>query len=448
MNTLLEITEQTIRKEGLFSKGDRVLVALSGGADSVALLYALWLLKEPWNLTLTAAHLHHGIRGKEADADCRLAEEFCQKLQIPCLVQQVNIPAICAQTGEGEEECGRRMRYEFFDSVENIDKIATAHTANDNAETLLLHLARGTGVRGLRGILPKRGNLVRPLIDCSRDMVEEFCKEHRLPFANDSSNADCTYRRNYIRHKVLPLFREINPSLLERLGDCAKANQKDFDYLQKAGEQLLQDARRAEGYALSVLQKAHPSPLFYALESLLQEYGLSLLSYTHFEQLSQLIQKGEGKCTLPGELTACVFQELFILERKKGAFTPPPIAISPSKRHYEYCQKQIALERRSISCENVCNLLTYNGVDSDKIGTQLQLRTRLPGDVITLPRRGCTKSLKKLFNEHKIPHARRERTLVLCDEQGILWVEGFGCDARCAPTRETKNILTITIQER
>ena len=230
MDTLLQQIQQTLIQENLTQKGDRILVALSGGADSVALLKALWLLRDEWKFTLTAAHLHHGIRGEEADLDLQLCETLCQTLGIPLVVKRENIPELCKQTGEGEEECGRRVRYEFFNSIENMDKIATAHTANDNAETLLLHLTRGAGLQGLRGILPKRGNIIRPLIDCTREQVETFCKEQNLPFATDSTNEDSHYRRNFIRHKVLPLFTRQNPAFIQSAKGTAKANQKDFDY--------------------------------------------------------------------------------------------------------------------------------------------------------------------------------------------------------------------------
>ncbi|MBR3844496.1 MAG: tRNA lysidine(34) synthetase TilS [Clostridia bacterium] len=450
MNTLLQVVKDTIKEQTMLSWGDRVLVALSGGADSVALLKALSLLQEEMNLTLTAAHVNHGIRGEEANEDERLAKELCEDLHIPFLVYRVDLPAICQETGEGVEECGRRVRYEFFRSVENIDKIATAHTRNDNAETLLLHLVRGAGLQGLRGILPIRGNIVRPLIDCTREQVETFCKEHSLDFAKDSTNEDIRYRRNFIRHKISPLLQQLNPSFLESMGRCTAANQKDFDYLRLVGEQLLQEAKNQQGYRVSVLNQAHPVPLHYALQTLFLQENIVEPSAIHWQSMEALLKKGEGKCSLPGDKTACVFQGILYLDDNRPIYETPPVSLSPEREEYEYMGRIIKIQKKAIAVpetsQKVCNLLTYKGPDSDKIGKCLQLRTRREGDRITLSQRGCTKSLKKLFNELKLPHKEREKRLVLCDEQGILWVEGVGCDARCSPGDTTKYQLIITIQ--
>ncbi len=449
MSDFLQQIKQTVTAENLIQKGDRILVALSGGADSVCLLKALSLLQNDLDITLTAAHLHHGIRGSEADADLALCQTLCQRLNIPLIAQHKNIPALCKQTGEGEEECGRRMRYEFFSSIQNIDKIATAHTANDNAETLLLHLSRGAGLQGLRGILPKRGNIIRPLIDCTREQVENFCKEQNLVFAKDSTNKDTRYRRNFIRHNILPLLEHCNPAFVTSANRTAKANQKDFDYLSLVGEQLLHKAKAENGYSLTILQQAHTVELHYALQLLLQQQNIQNPSAVMWKGIENIIQKGEGKCTLNSGTTAVAFQGTFWLEQEQESPVLPPISISLEPKTYQFGEKQVTVEYKSFEptefIPKVCNFLTYQGPDSDKIGTSLHLRTRKEGDTITLAHRGCTKSLKKLFNELKIPHNKRNRLLVLADEHGVLWVEGIGCDARCTPTEQTKHQLILTI---
>lgn len=449
MCDFLQQIQQTVTEETLIQKGDRVLVALSGGADSVSLLKALYLLKEEFGLSLVAAHLHHGIRGKEANDDLALCETLCQDFNIPLVVEHKDIPALCKQTGEGEEECGRRVRYEFFASIPNVDKIATAHTANDNAETLLLHLSRGAGLQGLRGILPKRGKVIRPLIDCTREQVEAFCKEQNLPFAQDSTNKDTHYRRNFIRHRVLPSLKQINPTLIESINRTAKANQKDFDYLCFVGEQLLQRAKTEKGYSLPVLKQAHPVELHYGLQLLLQQEKVKNPSAVLWNNLEHIIQKGEGECTLTGGISAFAFQDTFWLEQKEETPEIFPISLSSEQKTYQLGEKQVTLEMKTLTSteipQKVCNFLTYQGPDGDKIGTSLVLRTRKEGDVITLAHRGCTKSLKKLMNEMKIPHTKRNRLIILADEKGVLWVEGIGCDARCTPTTQTKHQLILTI---
>ncbi len=449
MCDFLQQIRQTVTEENLIQKGDRVLVGLSGGADSVSLLKALHLLQNELGISLTAAHLHHGIRGAEADDDLAFCEALCRELKIPLVAERKDIPALCKQTGEGEEECGRRVRYEFFHSIENMDKIATAHTANDNAETLLLHLSRGAGLQGMRGILPKRGKVIRPLIDCTRKQVETFCKEQNLPFATDSTNKDTRYRRNFIRHKILPWFQPINPSFVESVSRLTKANQKDFDYLTLVGEQLLKKAKTEKGYSVSVLNQAHPVELHYALQGLLQQKKVKNPSAVMWENLTNIIQKGEGECTLTGGFAAYVFQGNFWVEKKEDISKILPVPISAEQKTYQLGEKQVTIEYKTLDPSQVpskvCNFLTYQGPDGDKIGTSLVLRARKEGDVITLAHRGCTKSLKKLMNEMKIPHTKRDRLLVLADEQGVLWVEGIGCDARCTPNQQTQKLLSISI---
>ncbi len=443
MEQLFTLFQQTLNEEALIAPGDHVLIALSGGADSVALLKAFTFLREEWNLTLTAAHVHHGIRGEEADRDLELVQSLCQTLEVPCLVHRVNIPQICEETGEGEEECGRRIRYEFFRSVQGIDKIATAHTLNDSAETVLLHLIRGSGLQGLRGILPRRDNIIRPLIGCTRLQVEEFCQQHRLPFATDSTNSNTAYHRNFVRHNLLPLCEQLNPAFLESIARCTHANQKDFDYLSTFGEQLLQGAKTQKGYCLAPLQQAHPAVLRYALQHLMMQEQVPNLTQNHWHSLELLIQKGEGKCSLPNDTTLCAFQGVLYFEKEKEQ-PFAPIDVSVQNQTYDVWGKTVTFAL--CPPQKVSNLLTYPGPDGDKIGRYLQLRTRREGDRITLAHRGCSKSLKKLFNELKIPHHERDQRLVLCDEQGILWVEGVGCDARCAPNQTTKQQVYITIQ--
>lgn len=174
---LVEKVRRTIEKHHMLEKGDRVVVGLSGGADSSALLEALYLLKEQYSLSLFAAHINHGIRGEEGDNDEAFAESLARQRSIPFLCLKADAPAYAKEHRMGLEEAGRRIRYDYFESCAKGGKIATAHTLSDNAETVLLHLSRGAGTKGLCGIPPVRENIIRPLIECSRDEVEAFCKK-------------------------------------------------------------------------------------------------------------------------------------------------------------------------------------------------------------------------------------------------------------------------------
>ena len=203
--------------------GDRVVCAVSGGADSVALLFSLYLLREKLEFTLTAAHFNHGLRGEESQRDEEFVRGLCDRLDIPLQVGSAQVKA-----GEkGLEAAARDARYGFFYTLEG--KIATAHTANDNAETVLMHLVRGTGLKGLGGIAPVRGRLIRPMLDITRNEVLAFLQEYNLSFVEDSSNGTDDFLRNRLRHNVFPLLEQENPRLAENMSAIAQRLRLDED---------------------------------------------------------------------------------------------------------------------------------------------------------------------------------------------------------------------------
>lgn len=447
-NNLTHAVRMALTQYHMLAPGDRVLAGVSGGADSMAMLWVLDCLREELGFTLTAAHVNHGIRGAAALADQQLVEAFCRQRQIPLVVHRADIPAVCRVTGEGEEACGRRIRYAFFRSVQSIDKIATAHTLNDNAETLLMHLIRGTGLTGLCGIPPVRGKIIRPLLECSRAQVEDCCRQEHIPFAVDATNEDVRYTRNWVRHQLLPLCGAQNPAFLESVNRCVQANRQDLAYLQKQGEQLLEAARLQEGYDLAVLQQSEASPLSYGVQALLERHTRGDCSRQHRQAVTALIHEGNGCVSLPGGVSFMAAQGVLYTQKPPvpEAFS---VAVQPGQTVSLPDGRRVTVALADADCkhknEKVFNLLTYKGPDGDKIGRKLVLRNRRGGDRLTLPGRHCTKTLKKLFNEQKVAPGERARRLVLCDEQGVLWVEGAGCDARCVPDETTEKQLIIQI---
>ena len=205
-----ELILKAIEQFSLIRKGDRVTVALSGGADSMSLLYALNSLKNELGISLFAAHLNHMIRGDEALRDEQFVKAECEKLGVKLFCERANIPEIAQKNGESLELCARKVRYTFLERVSNGGLVATAHTASDNLETMLFNLARGTAIDGLCGIPPKRDIYIRPLIFVTRDDVEKYCKQESVPFVTDSTNLSDDYTRNKIRHKIIPVLKEIN----------------------------------------------------------------------------------------------------------------------------------------------------------------------------------------------------------------------------------------------
>ena len=414
LNNLLEF----IRRYGLISPGDRVICAVSGGADSVALLFAMYLLRERLDITLEAAHFNHRLRGEESDADEAFVKELCGRYDIPLHLGSGRI----LPGKKGLEAAAREARYAFLRSLPG--KIATAHTADDNAETVLLHLVRGTGLKGLGGISPMNGNVIRPMLTVTRREVEAFLSEYALPHREDSTNATDLFLRNRIRRNVMPLLLQENPSLAENLSDMALGLREDEDYLsQMAGETLP---------GVTELREMHPALRARALERFLKENGVPEPEKRHIALLEQLVfsDKPSARADLPGGITvARRYDTLVVLGEAQ------PL----SERVLEGSLELPKLGLRVVCAEadTIVNTPdTFTVVPEGRI----VVRSRLPGDRIRLS--GGTKSLKKLFIDRKIPASERLRIPIIADEAGVLGVWGIGADQNRIP----KALPAVTIR--
>lgn len=269
----IDKVRETLADLDMITAGDRVYVGLSGGADSVSLLHALRELSAELGFTVAAVHIDHGLRGAESDGDMRFCVELCEKLGIPLELRRLDIAGIKAKH-ESVEECARRARYQAFSEVVGNDILATAHNLNDNAETVLMNLMRGTGIKGLCGIPPKRGNIIRPLIRCSRAEVEEYCRLNDLTYVTDSTNLSDEYTRNRIRHILLPEMLKINPSLPETIRRMTETLRSDRDYLEGLADAALESSARGRGYAAAELAEL-PLPIkSRAVSKILSEGGI------------------------------------------------------------------------------------------------------------------------------------------------------------------------------
>ena len=414
LNKLLEF----IRRYGLISPGDRVICAVSGGADSVALLFAMYLLRERLDITLEAAHFNHRLRGEESDADEAFVKELCGRYEIPLHPGSGRI----LPGKKGLEAAAREARYAFLRSLPG--KIATAHTADDNAETVLLHLVRGTGLKGLGGISPMNGNVIRPMLTVTRREVEAFLSEYALPHREDSTNATDLFLRNRIRRNVMPLLLQENPSLAENLSDMALGLREDEDYLfRMAGETLP---------GVAALREMHPALRARALERFLKENGVSEPEKRHIALLEQLVfsDKPSARADLPGGITvARRYDTLVVLGEAQ------PL----SERVLEGSLELPELGLRVVCAEadTIVNTPdTFTVVPEGRI----VVRSRLPGDRIRLS--GGTKSLKKLFIDRKIPASERLRIPIIADEAGVLGVWSIGADQNRIP----KALPAVTIR--
>ena len=414
LNKLLEF----IRRYGLISPGDRLICAVSGGADSVALLFAMYLLRERLDITLEAAHFNHRLRGEESDADEAFVKELCGRYDIPLHLGSGRI----LPGKKGLEAAAREARYAFLRSLPG--KIATAHTADDNAETVLLHLVRGTGLKGLGGISPMNGNVIRPMLTVTRWEVEAFLSEYALPHREDSTNATDLFLRNRIRRNVMPLLLQENPSLAENLSDMALGLREDEDYLsQMAGETLP---------GVTELREMHPALRARALERFLKENGVPEPEKRHIALLEQLVfsDKPSARVDLPGGIT--VARRYDTLEVLGEAQPLSERVLEGSLELPELGLRVVCAEADTI----VNTPDTFTVIPAGKI----VVRSRLPGDRIRLS--GGTKSLKKLFIDRKIPASERLRIPIIADEAGVLGVWSIGADQNRIP----KALPAVTIR--
>lgn len=407
-----------IREEELICPGDTVIVAVSGGADSVALLFALYLLKEKFQISLEAAHFDHQLRGEESREDARFVARLCDRFDIP-----LHMGTAPVRPGKkGLEAAAREARYGFFRTLSG--KIATAHTADDNAETVLLHLLRGTGLKGLGGIAPRNGSLIRPMLKCTRQDVERFLTEYCLQNRFDGSNATDAFLRNRLRHHVVPELKKENPRFAPAVSAMALRLRRD--------EELIESLLPPQMPGVEELKDIHPALRSRLLERFLKDGGIPEPEQTHIQALEKLVFSGKPSAAayLPGGFTALRRYDRLELLRER----PAPVG--------GILEQLLELPELGLRVTCAPAEALENGPDTFTLCPQgpIRVRFRETGDQIRLP--GGTRSLKKLFIDRKIPAHDRDRIPVLVDDEGILAVHGIGPDAR----RKAAALPAVTVR--
>ena len=425
--------------------GALVLCAVSGGADSMCLLHLLYTLAPDWGFSLRCAHFNHHLRGADSERDEEFVRAWCAERNIPFSCGSGDVRAEAARTGRGIEETARAMRYAFLeDTAREVGaaRIATAHTADDNAETMLLHLVRGSGLQGLTGIPPRRGNVVRPLLGATRAEVEEYCAVHQVPHVEDSTNCDEAYTRNFLRRQVMPLLEQANPRAVEHLSAAAGRLRTDNDYLNAQAAETAALARRTpDGLVIevAVLTQRSDPVASRAVRLLLERAGGGKnCTAAHIQALLDLCRSGDpsAMAMLPGVTARRVYGELLLTPAGAAAAPPLPTAVREGERTF------YGTTGWSVACRRtVCPEKSFINPDifylaCDKIKGMLILRQRRTGDAVKLPGRG-TKTLKRLLIEEKLPANRRALLPVLADDAGVVAVAAFGPDvSRLARTGE------------
>ena len=391
-----------ITEQELVQPGEEVVCAVSGGADSVALLFALYLLKEKLQIRLSAAHFNHHLRGAESDQDQAFVEEFCSRYDIPLYKGGTAV-----ETGpKGLEAAARDARYGFLKTLPG--RIATAHTADDNAETVLLHLIRGTGLKGLGGIAPKSGKLIRPMLTVTRQDVMAFLQEWNLPHVEDQSNHTDQFLRNRLRHHVMPLLNRENPRLAENVSAMAMQLRQEEHYLSRQVE--LTDR-------VSVLREMDPALRNRALESFLRQQGVKEPQREQIQLLKCLVfsNNPSARGAFPGGIT---------IGREYDRLLRLPQQEAPETAELALESQKLPQWKLEIHVSQAQSLEQGKTVFTVQPEGKIVVRSRLPGDRIRLP--GGSKTLKKLFIDEKIPAWERPFLPVLADEKGVLAVVGIG----------------------
>lgn len=407
-----------IPEEGL------LLAAVSGGRDS---MYLLHRLLELFPGRVACAHFDHRLRGPESDRDREFVRGHCAALGVPCRIGQGDVAAFAAEKGLGIEEAAREMRYAFLqEAADELGAacILTAHTAEDNAETLLLNLARGTGLRGLCGIPPVRGNILRPMLEVTRREIDIYIREKGVPYTEDSTNAEDHYARNRLRHAALPALESVNPAFAENISRAVRSLREDEAFLASLAEDYL----RANPVPTVSSLLALPAPVrTRALRSFLG----GELSAVHLEAVDALLRgKPLGEVSLPGH-TLRRERDALVLDPEAPAvfpafsLAPGESFVLPDGKWRFICE---LTENNGGNCKDIHNLF----FNYKNICGKITVRPRREGDTFHPAGRGCAKTLKKLFSEARLPVAQRAQIPVVCDEQGVIGVFGFGVDRRCA----------------
>ncbi len=413
-----------------------VLLALSGGADSVALLHLLLSWQTEYGFPLSAAHVHHGIRGEEADRDAAFCRSLCREHGVELHLLECDIPSMARDAGKGVEETAREVRYRYFAELmreHGIPLLVTAHHADDHLETLLFRLSRGTGLSGLCGIAPTRpfaeGQLVRPLLHLSRRQIRSLCRENGWSYVTDSTNENPDYARNRLRSRVVPVLEELFGAPSRRAVELSAKLREDEDYLTSQAADALHAARVEEGLSCAKVSSLPPAIMRRVLQSWVREQTGEELESVHLEALRAALQS-EGKhheVALPGNRLALCDRGRLILAPRSEAISEWNAPLSQGVLRIPETGMEISVQKMSEKIK-INNLSTglYIILPADFVIMKNDLfwRGRLPGDRLWV--HGVHRKVGKLLGEVAVAPYLRERLPLLCDAKGPVWVPLVG----------------------
>lgn len=400
-------------------KGKRVAVALSGGPDSVCLIHKFCEIKDKYNINLSAAHLNHKIRDNEADRDMQFCIDLCKELNVPLCLKEVDVKNN-TQKGESLELAARRIRYAFFEELD-CDFIATAHNCDDNAETIILNLIRGSGNKGIGGIPVIRGKYIRPLLNYKKQEILDYLSANNYNYVTDSTNKENDYSRNKIRNLVFPVLKTINENFLDNINRFSLLAKQDEEFLNKIEQEYFEKNFYNNTLDLSNI-KEEPCILSRVIKLFFNKNNLNFCKKTADELIEAIKSNTDAKINISKNL-------FIVLKNNKLSL------INCGKKH-----------KYTVKTEIVNNLLLNNTIDCDKLIGQLVVSVKQEGDTLKLKGRP-TKELRRLYSEKQIQSFLRETLPVARDDMGVVWAYKIGTAERVLPNKNSKNILRFKVEE-
>ena len=435
-----------IEKYNMIEAGSQVIVGISGGGDSVCLLFLLSKYQKRRPFHLLGIHVNHGIRGQEALRDQEYAKKLCERLGVPFTVYTYSVPAIAQQEKRSLEEAGRMVRRRAFEekaaSLGKKAVIALAHHENDNAETVLHNLIRGTKAAGMGGIRPIQEigegvAYIRPLLKVTREEIETYLRQQQIPWMTDSTNQELEYTRNRIRHRIIPEMEKINPKAVSHIAQAADTFQAIEEYLTGQADMLYREyvEQRENGYWIRkelFLEKELMQS--YVIRMVLERAADKKQDLTAFH-VESILSLGKGRTgasvSLPGGVLASqVYGDLYVRLPDSG----------------EAPLKELELEIFPWENQQILEKTYTKWFDYDKIKSSLEIRHRKPGDFLTIADTGGRKKLKDYFIDCKIPREEREKLTLLAEGSHILWVVGYRISQYYKVTSQTKTVLKVHVK--
>ena len=442
-----------IKENNMLEAGDSLAIGVSGGADSMCLLFMLYKLKDEFDLHIRVVHVEHGIRGEESKQDALFVKEACDKLGVPVRIIEIDAQGLARENGMTVEEAGREARYEAF-YEEDTDRIAVAHHANDAAETLLFNLFRGSGIRGAGSIAPVNGKIIRPLLCLNRAEIEEYDCENGIIYHTDRTNDDNSITRNSVRNEIIPKAVAINEKAVEHMCEAAESMREAEDFIAHTAVRFHEkyvSADKENGRIimdLSIFNAADPLIIRYVIRMLIKDMAgrLKDVSRVHVQEIMSLKDKSSGKQVdiAYGITAAREFNSIVLCRKADAAETDIQIGLKIGEEITLPDGSIIYADMEDEKMTDIPNLPYTKWIDYDKIKNTVVLRTRRSGDQVSI--KGGTKKLKDVMIDDRIPKSLRDSMLIFADGFNVVWIPGYRIGEYYKVTGSTEKILKLRME--